>query len=282
ISQQEYYRFYAFFNQTADNDQPDERPTIPAPTPEQEERLRPTDARLAELKARLERPTPALFAGQVLRRSRLTPEVLTLVSGISRLSQAGPNVPTLPVMVELPAEKRRTTRLMIKGNFLSPGETVEPGVPASFHPLPKDAPPNRLGVARWLVDPENPLTARVAANRLWAQLWGTGLVETEEDFGSQGALPSHPGLLDWLALEYVRLGWDTKALLRLLVTSATYRQSSRVTPELLANAPRTRLLTRGPRFRLDAEMVRDQALALSGLLSRKSQGPSVFPPQPPG
>src|SRR5581483_11783108 len=138
-----------------------------------------------------------------------------------------------------------------------------------------DAEPNRLGVARWLVDPSNPLTARVAVNRYWAQLFGAGIVETEEDFGTQGELPSHPELLDWLALEYRRLGWDTKAFLRLLVTSATYRQSPRVTAEKLARDPRNRLLSRGPRFRLEAEMVRDQALALSGLLSRKVGGPSV-------
>src|SRR5262249_8597223 len=154
--------------------------------------------------------------------------------------------------------------------------------PASFHPLPKEAPANRLGSAKWLVDPENPPTARVAVNRFWAQLFGAGLVDTEEDFGTQGELPSHPELLDWLASEYVRMGWDTKALLKLIVTSATYRQSSRVTPQLVARDPRNRLLSRGPRFRLEAEMVRDQALALSGLLSHKIGGPSVYPPQPPG
>ncbi len=185
-------------------------------------------------------------------------------------------------MVELPANKRRQTHLMLKGNFLNPGEKVEPGVPAAFHPLAKDAPKDRLGLAKWLFDPDNPLTARVAVNRYWAQLFGTGLVETEEDFGTQGEMPSHPQLLDWLASEYVRLGWDTKAILKLLVTSATYRQSSKVTPDVLAKDPRNRLLSRGSRFRLEAEMVRDQALLLSGLLSRKMHGPSVYPPQPPG
>jgi hypothetical protein len=145
-----------------------------------------------------------------------------------------------------------------------------------------EAAANRLGVARWLMDPDNPLTARVAVNRLWSQLFGAGIVETEEDFGTQGELPSHPELLDWLATEYVRLGWDTKALLRLIVTSSTYRQSSRVTADLVARDPRNRLLARGPRFRLEAEMVRDQALQLGGLLSRKLGGPSVYPPQPPG
>jgi hypothetical protein len=147
---------------------------------------------------------------------------------------------------------------------------------------------DRLGVARWLVSSDNPLTARVAVNRFWAQLFGIGLVRTEEDFGSQGELPSHPELLDWLAVEFMASrgrespGWDMKRLLRLIVTSATYRQSSKVTPELVARDPLNRLLTRGPRFRLEAEMVRDQALALSGLLSRKIGGPSVYPLQPEG
>jgi hypothetical protein len=185
-------------------------------------------------------------------------------------------------MVELPPDRRRTTNVMVKGNFLDKGEKVDPGIPSSFHALPPGAALDRLGVAKWVVSPENPLTARVAVNRFWGQLWGTGLVATEEDFGTQGELPSHPELLDWLATEYVRIGWDTKALLKLMVTSAAYRQSSRVTPELIAKDPKNRLLSRGPRFRLEAEMVRDQALAVSGLLSRKVGGPSVYPPQPPG
>src|SRR5207245_7460947 len=154
------------------------------------------------------------------------------------------------------------------------GDQVEPAVPAAFHRRPPDAELNRLGVARWLMDANNPLTARVAVNRYWSQLFGTGLVETEEDFGTQGELPTHPELLDWLALEYRRLGWDTKAFLRLLVTSATYRQTSRATPDKLARDGKNRLLSRGPRFRLEAELVRDQALAHSGLLSRKMHGPS--------
>src|SRR5262249_31974088 len=153
-----------------------------------------------------------------------------------------------PVMTELPAEKRRATRILNKGNFLDPGTPVEPVVPSAFHPFAADAPRDRLGLARWVMDPPNPLTARVAVNRVWAQLFGTGLVETEEDFGTQGEPPSHPELLDWLAIESLRNGWDTKAILRTMVTSATYRQSSRVTPELLAKDPRNRLLGRAPRY----------------------------------
>ncbi|MCB1228824.1 MAG: DUF1553 domain-containing protein [Verrucomicrobiae bacterium] len=190
--------------------------------------------------------------------------------------------PTVPVMAELPAAQHRETRIQVRGNFMDLGDKVIHGVPAAFHPFPKDAPENRIGVAEWLMDPANPLTARVAVNRLWAQLFGLGLVETEEDFGSQGTFPSHPQLLDWLAVEYRENGWDQKALLKTIVMSATYRQDSSASPEQFENDPLNVLLARGPRFRLDAEQVRDQALALSGLLAKKVGGPSVYPPQPPG
>lgn len=282
ITQVDYYRFFAFFNQTADADRADETPVIPAAPEEVQEKLRQIDAEIAVWKRQLETPTPQLVAARVLQRSLVPVEIVPIISEIVRLDKSRPKIPTLPIMVELPPDKRRPTHVMIKGNFLNLGDQVDPGIPAVFPPLPEGAPVNRLGVARWLVDPNHPLTARVAVNRFWAQLFGTGLVLTEEDFGTQGEMPSHSELLDHLASEYVRLKWDTKALLRLIVTSATYRQSSKVTSELLEKDPRNRLLTRGPRFRLEAEMVRDQALALSGLLSRKLYGPSVFPPQPPG
>src|SRR5207249_985936 len=188
----------------------------------------------------------------------------------------------LPVMRELAAEKRRPSHILNKGNFLDPGEEVEAGVPAAFHPLPTGAPASRLGLAQWLISHDNPLTARVAVNRLWAQLFGIGIVETEEDFGTQGSQPSHRELLDWLAIRFMDDGWDMKAVLKTMVMSATYQQSSRLTPGLLENDPRNRLLSRGPRLRLDAETVRDQALALSGLLARKMGGPSVYPWQPDG
>ncbi len=280
ITQQEYYRFYAIFNQTADNDQPDERPTLAAPTVEQQQQNRRIDREIATVKKQL--TAPPLAAVRALRLMPVPVESLALLGEIGKLEKSRPAVTRVPVMVELPAKQRRQTYLMVKGNYLNPGAKVEPGVPAAFNPLLKDTSANRLDVAKWLVDPDNPLTARVAVNRYWSALFGTGLVETEEDFGTQGEMPSHPELLDWLATEYVRLGWDTKALLKLLVTSAAYRQSPKVTPEKLAKDPRNRLLSRGPRFRLEAEMVRDQALALSGLLSRKMHGPSVYPPQPPG
>ena len=199
----------------------------------------------------------------------------------------------LPVMREVPAKERRETHLLTKGNYLMPGDKVEPALPAAFSSwFQCEGAPDRLAVARWLVSPENPLTARVAVNRFWAQLFGTGIVETEEDFGTQGALPSHPELLDWLAVTFespkngdpaqLGLGWDVKALIKLIVTSATYRQSSRVSPENLEKDARDRLLAHYPRRRLEAETVRDEALALSSLLSPKIGGPSVYPPQPKG
>ena len=185
-----------------------------------------------------------------------------------------------PIMRELAADQRRKTHVQLRGNHLSLGDEVGPGVPSAFPPLPSGVAPDRLALARWLTDPANPLTARVLVNRLWESIFGTGLVRTSEEFGSQGELPSHPELLDWLATEMVAGGWDQKRFLRLLVTSAAYRQSSRVTPEALAADPDNRLLSRGPRHRAAAEVVRDQALAASGLLSPKLHGPPARPYQP--
>jgi hypothetical protein len=323
ITNEEYYKFYAFFNQTADSDRADESPVIPVPTSEWNAQARAIDARIAALRATLETPTPALLAAQtkwesdllpsnaaarkaipkeilniinILRDKRtksqsealarhfrtVAPELKSLRDQIAALEKSKPAVPTLPVMVELPQKERRVTHVLNKGNFLDPGAIVTPGVLQALHPLPSGVLANRLGLARWLVDSQNPLTARVAVNRYWAQILGKGLVETEEDFGTQGEPPSHPELLDWLAVGFQESGWNTKALLRLIVTSATYRQSSRTTRELLEQDPRNRWLARAPRVRLEAEMVRDQALVLSGLLSRKLEGPSVYPVQPSG
>jgi hypothetical protein len=186
--------------------------------------------------------------------------------------------PTTMVMREMPVP--RDTFMLIRGEYDKHGEKVRPGVPQSLPPLSPGLPNNRLGLARWLVDPANPLTARVAVNRYWQMLFGMGLVKTTEDFGSQGEWPTHPELLDWLASEFVRGGWDVKAMLRTIVISVTYRQSSKVTSELLHRDPENRLLARGPRFRLTAEMVRDQALFSSGLLVEKLGGPSVKTYQP--
>ncbi len=197
------------------------------------------------------------------------------------------------VLKEQPAFDRPSAYMRVRGSFMSKGDLVYANVPAALPPLSESELPNRLGLARWLVS-ENPLTARVAVNRFWEQIFGRGIVETAEDFGSQGSRPTHPELLDWLAVEFMeptagahdtsgaRVPWSMKAIHRLIVTSATYRQSSRVTPQLEERDPGNFLLARGPRFRLEAEMVRDVTLAASGLLSKKIGGPSVFPPQPEG
>ena len=188
--------------------------------------------------------------------------------------------PTVMVMDEM--EPRRETFLLERGAYDAPGEPVTPGVPAVLPPLPDDQERNRLAFARWLVDPEHPLTARVTVNRFWQMLLGTGLVKTAENFGLQGEYPSHPELLDWLATTFIDSGWDVKALQRTIVTSATYRQASAVTPELLEEDPENRLLARGPRLRLPAQTIRDQALTVAGLLVDRIGGPSVKPYQPDG
>ena len=177
-------------------------------------------------------------------------------------------------------DKPRDTHILKRGDFLKPGKTVKPGVPAFLHPLPEDAPLNRLTFARWLVDPKSPTTARALVNRVWQSYFGTGLVSTSEDLGTQSEYPSHPELLDWLAVEFREKGWSQKALHRLIACSATYRQSSIVRPELHDKDPYNRLLARGPRFRVEAELVRDVALSASGLLNPKIGGRSVFPPLP--
>ncbi len=179
-----------------------------------------------------------------------------------------------------PGDERRPTRMLTRGDWLKPGAEVTPGVPDFLPPLPTGAPADRLTLARWLVDRRAPTTARVMVNRVWQAVFGAGLVETPEDFGTRAPAPSHPELLDWLAVEFMDGGWSVKALQRLLVESATYRQSSRVSPALYERDQYNRLLARGPRFRVEAEMVRDIALDAAGLLNEKLGGPSVMPPAP--
>ncbi len=190
---------------------------------------------------------------------------------------------TALIMQERPSFERPSTFFRERGGFLNKGAKVYAATPAVLPPLPDNAPVNRLGLAYWLVDESNPLTARVAVNRCWEQFFGRGMVETSEDFGTQGQPPTHPELLDWLAVEFMKKQkWSMKALHRLIVTSATYRQASEVSPALLEKDPDNRLLARGPRFRVEAEMIRDLSLAASGLLSHSIGGPSVMPPQPDG
>jgi hypothetical protein len=189
-------------------------------------------------------------------------------------------IPTTMVMGE--AEKPRDTFILARGDYRNTRDKVGPAVPAVLPPLPSNTKINRLALANWLVDPNHPLTARVAVNRYWQMYFGLGLVKTSEDFGSQGEPPSHPELLDYLATEFIKSDWDVKAIQRLIVTSATYRQSSKVTPDLLEKDPQNRLLARMSRFRLPAETVRDNALAVSGLLNHEIGGRSVYPYQPAG
>jgi hypothetical protein len=210
----------------------------------------------------------------------IAPELADARKEIDRLRQTMPPRLTTLVMRERPASHPRQTFVHHRGEFLQTEDAVEPGVPAFLPPLPRGQPANRLTFARWLVSRDNPLTARVQVNRQWAAFFGRGIVRTAQDFGFQGELPSNQELLDWLAVEFMNEGWSLKKLDRLIVTSATYRQSSNVTPELLARDPENVLLARGPRFREEAEIVRDSALRASGLLSERIGGPSVFPPQP--
>jgi len=194
--------------------------------------------------------------------------------------------PVTHVMAEKP-DTPATARILFRGQYDQPKDEVKAMTPAALHPFPDDAPQNRLGLARWIIDPANPLTSRVTVNRLWQEVFGTGIVRTSEDFGIMGENPSHPELLDWLAVEFRTpadgsAGGDFKKFFKLIVTSATYRQAAATTPRKLAGDPQNRLLSRGPRFRMDAEVLRDFALASSGLLVDKIGGPSVKPYQPPG
>ena len=189
-------------------------------------------------------------------------------------------IPSVMVMADSPSP--RDTFLLKRGAYDAPGEKVTAGLPEALATPRAEWSKDRLGLARWLVDRTNPLTARVAVNRFWQSYFGFGIVKTVDDFGAQGEFPVHPELLDWLAVEFMESGWDVKALQKTIVMSAAYRQASRVTPELLQKDPDNRLLARGPRFRLGPEVIRDQALAVSGLLVEKVGGPSVKPYQPAG
>ncbi len=204
----------------------------------------------------------------------------TRQSGLEALGKLEPEIPRSMVMQEL--SQPRETYIHLGGDFLRKGVPVTPGIPSVFPPLPPKQNPTRLDLARWLVDPQNPLTPRVIVNRIWQRYFGVGLVETENDFGAQGSPPTHPELLDWLASELMARDWSLKTIHRLIVGSGTYRQSSRGRDDLAAVDPRNRLLGRQNRLRLEAEIVRDVGLSVSGLLNRKIGGPSVFPPQPKG
>ncbi len=276
ISQEEFFQVYAVFNNTADADRRDEAPVVAVPWEPVDAQRAPLEAEIAEITRGIpELAKPADQQPPEFRPAR------TLLEERRKQLAAVPR-PTVPVLAELTGDKRRVTSLQYRGNWQDLGPEVSEGVPAVFETaaVAEADEINRLVLARWLVDPANPLTARVVVNRLWERFFGIGIVATSEEFGSQGELPGHPELLDWLAVELIDRDWDLKAIIRLIVTSSVYRQRSQAPAELVEQDPENRLLARGPRVRLSAEEIRDQALAAAGLLSSKKGGPSVNPPQP--
>ncbi len=285
VSQREFYQFYAFFNSVNEKGVYTETrgnapPLLSLPSREDEDRRKQFNSSIADAeRAQVMLITlPSILNGSFGKDYRAaTDKVVKLRKDKAEFEQ---NIPSVMVMEDL--KTPRDTFVLKRGRYEMPDKTqkVEPGVPTCLPPLAAEAPRNRLGLAKFLVDPANPLTARVTMNRFWQHYFGAGLVRTAENFGVQGEMPSHPDLLDWLATEFIRSGWDVKAMQRLIVTSATYRQSSKVTPALHQHDPENRLLARGPRFRLPAEVVRDNALSISGLLVEKVGGPSIKPYQP--
>ncbi len=276
LTQKEFYGLFAFFNSIEETGRVDRggnaNPVLSLPTPEQITRKKTLEAEQSQLQQQLK-------TAKDDRKKALQKQLDQTKKNLDNLNKS-----YLVTMVMQERKDPRTTYRLNRGQWDQPDESLKipPGVPACFPPLPKQASSNRLTLARWLVDPDHPLTSRVAVNRAWQHFFGIGLVKTTEDFGTQGERPSHPKLLDWLASEYIQNGWDTKGLHRLIVTSAAYRQSSEVSPSLLARDPENRLIARGPRFRLSSLAIRDQALFLAGLLVEHQGGPPVMPYQPSG
>lgn len=317
LTQKEYFQIYAFLNQTADADRKDESPLHEIQTAElraQRQKLQQEAAALEKQFSALpegwlkgyeawlsskpsikDKKTAEALAAEAAKR---TPEQVALLKGHyvrqiapeakaerSRLNAVNKELArtkpvSVPVMRDLPVAERRKTQVQLRGNWQALGDEVNEGTPVVFPSLPEGKTRDRLALARWLVSRDNPLTARVTVNRMWESLLGAGIVRTSEEFGSQGELPIHPELLDWLAAEFMDSGWDVKHMLKLMVLTQAYRQDSRSTPELNERDPDNRLLARGPRFRPAGELLRDQALAASGLLSFKMGGPAVRPLAP--
>jgi cytochrome c553 len=261
FSQKDFYRFLAFF-ESADTPTQDLRPEL--------------EPKRKAMREEIEKIQLKLKAASESERPLIQSDLDQAQKSLETLS--GPTTLTLAENLKV----RPQTLLRIRGGYLSPGERVDANTPKSLPAMGEWIPKNRLGLARWLVSPSNPLTARVQVNRMWETIFGRGLVETSENFGTQGSPPTHPELLDWLASEFMRRKWDMKAMNKLIVMSATYRQSSATNPRLRKIDPENTLLARGPRYRLEAELVRDNALSIAGLLSLKRGGPSVFPSQPEG
>jgi hypothetical protein len=277
FSQKDFYALLAFFENTAyriEGERHDRRlhePTLDIATAEQQQHRAELEREIELAKAAMNRAAPASREGSPPR---------PLGDLLAELSEVNKSYPVALVMQDRAPPVPAVTRLRVRGSFLSPAEEVAAATPAALHALPQGAARNRLTLARWLIDDKNPLVARVAVNRAWAQFFGRGLVETIEDFGRRGARPSHPELLDWLAVEFQESGWKLKRLHKLIVMSAAYRQRSAASAESWRADPNNVLLGRGPRFRMSAEGIRDTTLAVSGLLNPQRGGPSVFPPQP--
>jgi hypothetical protein len=312
VSKKDYFGLFAFFNQTPVNGgggDPQTAPVLDMATAEQTEKLAALEKSFAAAAAELKAEDDGL--GEALEKNPKMAEILKtaadkrsrqqfeeLTKGFEKDAPAYASVAkkcrdladqrsaarkgVTRVMVMEDMAKPRTTHVLDTGLYDKRLEEISAGVPARLPPLPADAPRNRLALASWPVSPGHPLTARVTVNRFWQMLFGIGLTKTSEDFGRQGEYPVHRELLDWLAADFRDHGWDVKRILRLVVTSATYRQSSRTTPELLAADPANRLLARGPRYRMPSFMIRDQALAAGGLLVERPGGPPVNPVPPPG
>jgi hypothetical protein len=298
LTRRDYYGLFAFFNQTpvdGGGGDPQAKPNLELPTPEQKEKLEKLDDQIkaaSKLVSESEQSLSKSFAKPTEKRKKEELAELEKSTGdygkrvkdlrvlIEQRDALSRSIPRVMVMQDMP--KPRKTFMLEKGLYDKVGEEVTAAVPAKLPPLTRGVPANRLGLAQWIISPENPLTARVTVNRLWQQFFGIGLVKTAEDFGNQGEVPPQRELLDYLACEFQQGGWNVKSLVRLIVTSAVYRQSSKVTPEMAERDPENRLLARGPRFRMPSWMLRDQALAAGGLLVPALGGPGVKSYQPAG
>ena len=261
IKQSEFYQLFAFLNKV-------DEPSIEAPSESELESIKQYDSKLSKLEMRLKE-----LAKDSEARKKITAE-------ITNHKKSRPKIATTLVMAQ--RKTPRASYRFVNGDFTRPAEKVNPGAPAILHDFANSKNSNRLDFAKWIASKDNPLLARVTVNRIWQHYFGTGIVETENDFGTQSLPPSHPKLLDWLATEFMHLEWDQKAIHKLIVTSATYRQSSNKRSDLTRADLANKLIGRQSRLRLDAEILRDNALAASGLLSAKMGGPGVFPPQPQG
>lgn len=289
ITQKDFFSLYAFFNNIDAEPETNPRKVVDGfqepyarfPTEAQKAELDRLDSELAKLDQQIRSEEKQTNQPEEKLKSRL--ESLQKQRSQVQRDRDAVERSVEKAMVMKERDEVRKTFVLIRGQYDSPGEEVQRGVPSFLPPLePQSETPSRMDLANWMVAPENPLTARVAVNRFWQLFFGVGLVKTSEDFGNQGEVPSHPELLDELAVTFVESGWDVKALLKRIVMSKTYRQSSRATPDEFKSDAENRLLSRGPRYRLDAEMIRDQILFSSGLLSTRMHGPSVKPPQPDG